>query len=207
MKLIKLFLVLSLINLAGCVTKPVKKEGTFQQAQWETKALVKNFRENKTQSLSIDVYAIKNSRVRMEVSALMGFQVASLVMSPQEISYVIYSRKTFYHGRNSEQAFKQILNLPLHPMNFANIAFDEPVQGPGWVCSFDTLGLPSQCDQSQKEIRVVWSDRINGQKKVVIAGPQFEMQIQFPPAKTEVQFKEDLFILKQPPGFKAIQIN
>ncbi len=207
MKRINLFLFLfSVVVLAGCVTKPVKKVGTFQKAQWETKALVKNIRENKTQSLSIDLYAIKNSQVRLEISALMGFQVASLVMSPQEISYIIYSRKIYFHGRNSERAFSHFLDLPLHPMNLANIAFDEPVQGPGWVCRFDTLGLPSQCENIQKEIRVIWSDRIEGQKKVVIAAPQFEMQWQFSAPKTEVQFKEDLFILKQPSGFKAVQI-
>ncbi|MGZ6471745.1 MAG: hypothetical protein ACXWRZ_11340 [Bdellovibrio sp.] len=207
MKPIKLFFPLLLLSLAGCVTKPVKKEGTFQQAEWETKALIKNFRENKTHSLSIDIYAIKNSKVRMEVSALMGFQVASLAMDPQEFSYIIYSRKTFYHGRNSDEALKQVLNVPLSPMSIVNIAFDEPVHGPGWQCSFDTLGLPSQCDQFQKEIRITWSDRINGQKKVVISAPQFEMQMQFSAPKTEVQFKNDVFILKQPSGFKAIQIN
>lgn len=191
----------------GCVTKPVKKEGTFPKAEWETKALIKNLRENKTQSLSIDIYAIKDRQLRLEIAALMGFQVASLVMNPQEISYVLYSRKTFYQGHNSERAFAHVLNLPLHPMNLTKIAFDEPVEGPGWLCSFDTLGLPSQCENIQKEIRVVWSDRNQGQKKVSIAAPQFEMQWQFSSPKTEVQFKEDLFILKQPPGFKAIQIN
>lgn len=208
MNRINLFLFLfSLVFVAACVTKPVKKEGTFQRAQWETKALVKNLRENRTQSLSIDIYAIKNSQIRLEISALMGFQVASFVMSPQDISYIIYSRKTYYYGHNSERAFGHVLDLPLHPMNLTNIAFDEPVQGPGWLCSFDTLGLPSQCENRQKEIRVAWSDRNQGQKKVIIAAPQFEMQWQFSAPKTEVQFKEDLFILKQPSGFKAIQIN
>lgn len=205
---INLFLFLfSTACLVGCATKPVKKEGTYQRAQWETKALIKNLRENKSQSLSIDIFAEKNARVRLEVAALMGFQVASLVMSPQEISYIIYSRKAFFHGRNSERAFSQVINLPLHPMNLMNIAFDEPVQGPNWLCSFDTFGLPSHCENLQKEIRVDWSDRNQGQKKVKIAAPQFEMQWQFSAPKTEVQFKEDLFILKQLPGFKAIQIN
>ncbi|MGZ3785098.1 MAG: hypothetical protein ACXWQX_12405 [Bdellovibrio sp.] len=203
-----LFLFLFVVHfLAGCVTKPVKTDGRYQKAEWETKALIKNLRENKNQSLSIDIYAIKDSKLRMEVSALMGFQVASMVMTPQEISYIIYSQKYFFHGRNSERAFSHFLTLPLHPMNLANIAFDEPIKGPGWSCSSNTLGLPSHCENIQKDIRVTWSDRTQGQKKVLIAAPQFEMQWQFSVPKTEVQFKEDLFNLKQPSGFKAIQIN
>lgn len=200
-----LFLFLTLF-LSGCVTKMVK-EGAYQKAQWETKALIKNLRENKTQSLNIDIYAVKNERARFEISAILGYQVASLVMSPTEISYIIYPQKTFFYGRNSETAFSRMIDLPLHPMNLANIAFEEPVRGPGWKCALDNLGWLSQCENVQKKIRVEWLGRNEGQKRVVITAPQFEMQWQFSSPQTEVQFKSELFTLKQPSGFKAIQIN
>jgi hypothetical protein len=199
------FLVLTLL-LSSCVTKTVK-EVAPQKAQWETKALIKNLRENKTQSLNIDIYAIKNQRARLEISALMGFQVASLVMSPAEISYVIYPQKTFFYGRNSERAFSRMIDLPLHPMNLANIAFDEPVRGQGWKCTLDAMGAISQCENSGRGILVAWAERNEGQKKVRITAPQFEMQWQFSAPQTEVQFKSELFTLKQPAGFKAVQIN
>lgn len=192
--------------LSGCVTKMVK-EVVPQKAQWETKALIKNQRENKTQSLNIDIYAIKHERARFEITAMLGYQVASLVMSPVEISYVIYPQKAFFYGRNSERAFNRMIDLPLHPMNLANIAFDEPVRGNGWKCGLDNAGFISQCENSQKGIRVSWSERNEGQKKVLITAPQFEMQWHFSAPQTEVQFKPELFTLKQPSGFKAIQIN
>ncbi|WII70775.1 hypothetical protein QJS83_09915 [Bdellovibrio sp. 22V] len=200
-----LFIGLTLF-LSGCVTKTVK-EGAFQKAQWETKALIRDQKENKTQSLNIDIYAIKNERARLEITAIMGYQVASLVMSPSEISYIIYPQKAFFYGRNSERAFSRMIDLTLHPMNLANIAFDEPVRGPGWKCSLDTQGQISQCENLQRAIRVNWLNRSEGQKKVVITAPQFEMQWQFSAPQTEVQFKPELFTLKQPTGFKAIQIN
>ncbi|WP_413943807.1 hypothetical protein [Bdellovibrio sp. HCB-162] len=201
-----LFGILLTFFVSGCVTKTVK-EGAYQKAQWETKALIKDQRENKTQSLNIDIYAIKNERARLEITALLGFQVASLVMSPSEISYIIYPQKTFFYGRNSDRAFTRMIDLQLHPMNLTNIAFDEPVRGPGWKCSLDHTGFISQCENSQRGIRVNWLDRKEGQKKVVITAPQFEMQWHFSAPQTEVQFKTDLFTLKQPTGFKAIQIN
>lgn len=199
------FLILTFI-LSSCVTKTVR-EAAPQKAQWETKALIKNLKEKKTQSLNIDIYAIKNQRARLEITALMGFQVASLVMSPVEISYVIYPQKSFFYGRNSERAFSRMIDLPLHPMNLSNIAFDEPVRGPGWKCLLDAMGVISQCENSIQEILIVWTERSEGQKKVRITAPQFEMQWQFSSPQTEVQFKSELFTLKQPAGFKAIQIN
>ncbi|MFV8256753.1 hypothetical protein ACNQKP_03045 [Bdellovibrio bacteriovorus] len=192
--------------LSGCVTKTVK-EGAFQKAQWETKALIKNQKENKTQSLNIDIFAIKNERARFEITALLGFQVASVVMSPTEISYAVYPQKTFFYGRNTERAFANVIGMPLHPMNLANIAFDEPVRGPGWKCGLDPAGLIYQCENIAKQTRVEWLDRKEGQKKVVITAPQFEMQWHFEAPKTEVQFKPELFTLRQPQGFKAIQLN
>lgn len=183
------------------------KEGVYQSAQWETKALIKNQRANKTQSLNIDIYAVKNERARFEISALMGFQVASLVMTPSEIAYAIYPQKTYYSGKNSDKAFYRVVGMPLHPMNLANIAFDEPVRGSNWKCERAPDGFVSQCENSQKEIRVEWSGRNEGQKKVVITAPQFEMQWLFSSPKTQVEFKPEIFTLKQPSGFKAIQLN
>lgn len=200
-----LFLVLTFF-LSGCVTKTVR-EGSYQKAQWETQAVVKDLKNDKTQSLNIDIYAIKNEKARLEITAMLGYQVASLVMSPSEISYSIYPQKAFFYGRNSERAFSRMIDLTLHPMNLVNIAFDEPVRGPGWKCDLDPMGFLSQCENINRAIRVSWMARTEGKKKVVITGPQFEMQWQFSAPQTEVQFKPELFTLKQPSGFKAIQIN
>lgn len=196
------------ILLIGCATKPLLKEDKVHpNYQWETKALIENLRDNKSQSVNIDIYAQKNQRTRFEISAILGYQVASVVMSAADIAYINYSQKTFYYGRNSERAFEQILALPIHPMNLTNIAFDMPVKGLDWDCALNTLGQPSHCENRQRKINIFWSDRNEGKKKVVITAPQFKMQWLFSAPRTEVQFKEDLFTLKQPSGFKAVQIN
>ncbi len=202
----KWMLVLLLLLTGGCASKVISK-GAFQKAQWETKALVKDLREGKNQSLTIDIYAIKNERARFEISALLGFQVASMVMSPREISYIIYPQKKFYYGRNSERAVESMIGLPLHPMNLASIAFDEPVRGRGWSCAVDAHGVMAHCENVGRSIKVEWQDRKEGAKKVLITAPQFEMQWLFSAPQTDVQFKAELFTLKQPEGFKAIQIN
>ncbi|HWU42065.1 MAG TPA: DUF4292 domain-containing protein [Bdellovibrio sp.] len=192
---------------SGCVTKPVV-QGPFQKGQWETKAQIRNLKEQKTRSVSIDIFAIKDERARFEVTAILGYQVASMVMSPQEMSYIVYPEKKFFYGKSSESAIAKMIGLPLHPMNLSYIAFDEPVRGPGWKCVADpVVGLVSRCENLAKAISVEWKDRNEGQKKVVITAPQFEMIWLFKAPQTEVQFKSETFTLKQPEGFKAIQIN
>ncbi|MNL04154.1 hypothetical protein D3C87_1247160 [compost metagenome] len=192
----------------GCATKTVVvREGAFEKAQWETKAMVKDLRQNKNQSLTIDIFAIKNERARFEVTALLGYQVASLVMSAQEISYINYPQKKFFYGKNSERVIQQMIGLPLHPMNLTSIAFDEPVRGRGWQCNVDGQGLIASCENKERAMVVQWLSRSEGSKKVVITAPQFEMQWHFKAPQTEVQFKNELFTLRQPEGFKPIQLN
>lgn len=205
---INLFLALALpLIFSACATKPLKTEG-LQNAQWESKALIRDLKANKTQSVNIDVLAVRKDRARFEITALLGFQVASVVMTNNDMAYIIYPQKTFSYGKASEAAFSKLLNLPLHPMNLSNIAFEDPIQGPGWRCFRDVnTGLISSCENKERMLSVEWLERNKGSKKVLIKAPQFEMQWHFDPPQTDVQFKSETFSLKQPNGFKAVQIN
>jgi hypothetical protein len=197
---------LSLILLSGCATSPVTSGG-YEKAQWATKAMIRDLKENKTQTLNIDILAIKNQKARFEISAMLGYQVGSLVMNQQDIAFIIYPKKVFYYGRNSERALSQLLDLPLHPMNLTYIAFDEPVRGQGWQCLKGLDGFLISCENPARKLLIKWIERKEGTKKVVITAPQFEMQWYFENPQTEVQFKNEIFTLKQPEGFKAIQLN
>jgi hypothetical protein len=203
-ELIALFLIF--IILVGCSTLPTRT-GKIHKAQWNTKALINNLREGKSQSVTIDFLAVRNAHARLEISGLMGFQLASFVLSPQEISYIIYPQKTYFKGPNTERALGRMIALQINPMNLANIAFDEPIRGPGWRCDQDQEGLVSQCGHEKKKIFVKWLDRENGKKKVSILAPQFEMKWNFSAPQTEVQFKSETFILNRPEGFKLVEIK
>ncbi len=184
------------------------QQATYTNARWETKAIVKNPREGRTNSLKIDILGIRNAKMRLEISALFGTQVASLVMSPSDISYIYYAQKKFYSGRNSERAFAGLLDLPLHPMNLSYIVFDQPLVGPGWHCQNDSAGWISLCKNLEKAIEVKWLSRTeDGEKRVLITAPNFEMSWSFQAPQTSVQFKTEVFTLSQPEGFKAIQIH
>lgn len=189
----------------SCASKKIRESG-FQKAQWETKAVIKNKKTGGINSVKIDIMAIKDDRARFEISALFGLPMASLVMSQKEISFAYYPKKEFYYGKNSDKALKQLIDIPLHPMNLTYVAFDEAIRGPGWVCQADGQGLISNCTQKDRQIHVQWLNRNGGQKKILITSPEIEMNWFFEAPQTSVQFKANTFTLSQPEGFKAIQI-
>lgn len=195
----------------SCTTAPKRALpiGTsLQKAKWETKAVVRDLKANKTHALDIDILANFPQNFRMEVSALMGVQVASLTLNNDEVSYALYHQKKYYHGKATEASFVSLMSIPLHPVNFMNIAFDSPMNGAGWICTRSADNVIAECNQTARSIKVTWSDRTpEGQKKVVISGPSFEMRWLFRPPQTEVQFKDETFRLEAPAEFKTIQLN
>jgi hypothetical protein len=206
-----IFLYFSVLGLVACGTHQIKT-GEGRQAgkltQWESKAVIRDLRKNESHTVDIDILANAPTQLRLEISALMGMQVASLVLNQDDLRYVIYSQKRFFQGRASESSFLPLMNVPLHPRNFLNLITDVPLKGPGWQCKNGGDGLVSECVQSTRELKVTWQDRTpEGQKKVLISGPKFEMRWLFRPPQTEVQFKPETFRLEPPADFKTVQLK
>ncbi len=206
-----IFLLVISVYLASCATQPPKElpaGAGSGRAQWETKAVVNDLKANKSHTLDIDVLAQYPKSFRMEVSALLGAHVASLVLNGQEVKYALFTQKKFFQGKASEASFLPLMNIPLHPANFMNLAYDRPLRGSGWVCTNSAAGKVAECAQESRGLKVVWSDRTpEGQKKVLITGPAFEMRWLFKPPQTEVQFKDETFRLEAPDEFKTIQLR
>src|ERR1700692_2696527 len=121
-----LFLLPVCLFISACATQQPKPSvpGTgIQQGQWETKAVVSDVKADKSHTLDIDVLADRAGQMRLEVSALMGVQVASLVLNKDNIRYAIYGQKRYFEGKPSENSFLPLMNIPLHPYNFMSIIF------------------------------------------------------------------------------------
>ncbi|MBS1969261.1 MAG: hypothetical protein JSU04_03095 [Bdellovibrionales bacterium] len=208
----RLFFLLPLMGLLiSCATAPKAPPvapGSLKQAQWDTKAVIRDIKANKSHSVDIEIAGDYPGKLRMDVKAFMGTSVASLALNNDDIRYAIYPQKKFFEGKANEGSFMPLMNVPLHPRNFMSIAYDLPMRGTGWDCKKDPSGLPSECDQASKGVKVQWTDRTpEGQKKVLISGPTFEMRWLFKPPQTEVQFKDETFSLEAPAEFKTIQLK
>lgn len=195
----------------GCSSSKVNSDlpinTNLQGSKWETKALVRNLKNKKSNTLDIDVLCTDRDVSRIEVSAFLGMQLASIFISSEKIKLALYSEKKFYYGKYDPKTLENIIGIPLSPFNFLNIANDKPIKDSGWICKQNNNGLPDQCQNSDKSISISWTDRNQGEKKVSILSPNFEMVWFFKSLQTQVQFKYENFNLKQPDGFKAIHIN
>ena len=71
----------------------------------------------------------------MDVSSSIGTGVASLVVDPKEVRYVLLDTKRFYYGAPAPEVMRPILALPFNPQWIHNILFEEAFTEPGLVVS------------------------------------------------------------------------
>jgi len=190
--------------LISCQSFPTAPSGSFQKAKWETKAQIKDLRSNKNHSVSIDIAAVKGEKMRLEVSATLGYQVASVVINRQGYRCAVYPEKKFYYGSLSDRGLSEVLNVPVSPRALFSIAFDESSLGNGWSCEKDAENLLTKCLQASAGMTVEWVKRSEGTKLVKITSPKVEMNWFFKSPEVEFEEKEELFSLNPPEGFQVI---
>jgi hypothetical protein len=169
---------LSVLILTSCATQQVyqggKKSGT-----WEAKAQVKDLAKNTSHQINVDFVSVQPSSLRMDVTASMGVALATMVIHGNDISYALYRQKKFYEGNLSDRALMPLFKINLNPRVLMNICFDQPIEGEGWSCITDSLGLAESCAQAPNGPKIKWTDRQGEQKRVVILDKGFELQIVF----------------------------
>lgn len=190
--------------LAGCQTPPVAKSGSFQKAKWETVAQINDLKRNKSHRVSIDILAVKNEKMRMEVTATLGYQVASVLINRDGFKAAVYPQKKFYQGNLSDRSFAEILHVPVSPKALFSIAFDEMITGPGWSCEKEADSSPKKCFQSNAQIQVEWTKKNDGTKLVKITSPKIEMSWFFKNPSPNFEEKPELFSLNVPQGYQII---
>lgn len=198
--------VLGIVALVGCQTRPVAPTGSFQKAKWETVAQINDLKRNKNHRVSIDVLAVKNEKMRMEVTATLGYQVASVLINREGFKAAVYPQKKFYQGSLSERSLSEVLHVPVSPRALFAIAFNEPITGPGWSCEKEG-SLPKKCVQANSQIQVEWSQKNDGTKLVKITSPKIEMSWFFKSPEPNFEDKEGLFSLNAPAGYQIISSN
>ena len=117
-RLVVLFV--SLIVLGGCQLMPTDYT-THNEGQWGSKVLVKDKVKSKSFIVNVDIQAIKDQKLRMDVTAALGTPVAALVMDDNEVKYILFKQKRFYEGQASSRALKPILSVPLNPRLLYNL--------------------------------------------------------------------------------------
>lgn len=206
--LIKIICILSVVfcGLAACQMAP-KRYDKESEGHWQARVLVRDKEASRSQVVNLDLNAQLHERLRMDITAAMGHHVASFVMSPEEVRYLVVRDRKFYEGPASPQALRPILAIPIDPSLLHNIAFDLPIENKDWTCARDEKGYLASCRNLRDNLEVRWSDRKGQRKTVFIDHPSASLQMNFTHFSPCLDERAGLFELEPPRGFKRVRIQ
>lgn len=198
------YFVLNSLILAGCASAPVRYDQQGE-GQWQAKALIRDTRAGKSAIVNLDVNAVKNEKLRMDVTAAMGHPVASLVMDGDKMTYVLMETKEFYSGAPTESAMKPVLQAPIDPKLLYNVFFEIPIEDKSWSCTKDKNGFLVECAKANGDVIIQWTERKGRRKLVKLEHPRGVMQINVSSFQPKVEARAQLFELNPPKTFKQVR--
>lgn len=188
-------------SLSSCITQP--KSGMDSHAKnisWDSRATIQDLIQKKTHTVNIKLFMKDKKQLRMEITGLMGFNIASILIDEIKTAYCIYPQKKCYSGALTEQSFRPLFSFTLHPHDFFKIPWDDPLDGSDWNCSKSVPGRRT-CSHLRKKIELLSTLDKEGGVRVEIKSPQFLMTWSFEPPQTEVQLDDKLFNLVIPKNY------
>ncbi len=190
------------IVILGCTTtNQVEFKSEKNEGQWEAKAQVRNLRTNTVQNLNLDVMAIRNQIMRIEISGPLGIQVGSLLMKKEDLTCLIHTQKKAYTGTGDENSLENFLKVKIDPRWLYSVFFD--VEIPGWACE----GKPVVKCERNDGTSIAWTEREGEKKRVTIKGLGYQMQVLVTSFQSKVEKPEKVFNLIIPDSYTKYKLN
>jgi hypothetical protein len=190
-----------MMALSACTTAPVVYNSTKDEGQWEAKAQIRELPTGRSNAISLDVMAVRDQALRMEVNGTLGVHVASFLLKDSDVSYAVHTQKRYFSGPASEKSLRPLLRADVDPRWLYSIFFDEPLKG------FNCTGNPIEKCQRSDGMQVHWTERDGEKKRITIANQQFELQVLVKNFTTKVQSPEKAFSLDAPDSYKRYKLQ
>lgn len=194
--------------ISGCATSPPIKTTTANEGRWRAKALIKDKAQDRSYIVNLNFNAQKSNQARLDVTTTLGTGVASLLVTPTEVRYVLLDAKRFYYGTPQPDVMRPILALPFDPRWIQNLFFDEPIQDKSWTCTRDASGdFVADCKDAVTGTQVTWSARHGEKKTILIEHPKASVQINVQTYQPKVEDRKNLFVLEAPEGYQKLRVR
>lgn len=195
----------------GCASAPEKiQSGDIKYV--ESKALIEDKSKNSSNSASIDLFFLHDNIIRMEVTALLGYRLGSLVMSPQQISYALHPQKAFVEGPFAARTMKPLFRQDLDPRLIWAVVFDRDLKTFGFSCS--TVAKTETCTGSAGALSGVtvilqhMGETENGAlKKITIENANLKFVWLYKAIKKHNKSYNETFVLVKPEEYRLITIK
>lgn len=187
--MIKKFLIgLSIFALsASCTTSPLKD--ATQGYRLISKAKVTDKVSNESHNVDIIVSIEPQKAVRMDVTALLGYDVAQLVITPFQIYYLQREDKLFVQGPFKAATMKPLFKQEIEPKLFWAIAHEMTLKD-GRYYGAD-----------------VKTEMVDQNRKITIESPRFKMIWLFKSKEAFTASYNETFVLVKPDDYKLIDIK
>lgn len=195
--------------MSGC-TPNIKPEKTVKgvvghaEGQWRGRALVKNLKTSKSNTLSVDVIAREPSKLRLEITGPFGVHVASIAQNDNEVRCSLTQQKRFISGPANAASLARVIPVRLPPSTLMAILFERPLPN-DWVCEFGAPQLPSECKHPREKVAIKWLERNGLSRRLKIFAPQAELELVLDEAKSKVQLNDQTFLLEPTEGYRLEQ--
>jgi hypothetical protein len=194
------------LSLFGCAGAPVKMTNV-NEGHWRARALIKDLEQSKSYIVNLNINAVRDQRVRMDVTSTLGTGVASMLVDQKDVRYVLLDSKRFYYGNSQPDVMRPILSIPFDPRWLHNILFDETLPEKSWTCVRDGSGLLKECKDSILNLKISWSNRKGEKKTILIEHPKATVQINVQSFKPKVEDRKNLFQLEAPAGYQKLRVR
>lgn len=189
--------------VSGCATPLLRPQEVqvvgARQIAMEARVQLQNKLEKKTYTLVLEAIAIEPSRLRLDLTGPFGAPMGKLVMREDSIGILAPQQKKAYFGSVSENSFRPLFPLNLHPRDLLQFILGEAPKN--WRCESKSETLEVCHDPLDQLILERDPTKDGRQKKWSVASSDFSMTVLPLNIQTNVQVKPDTFSLPIPQGY------
>ncbi len=204
----KLSLVGLALFIASCssVEKKTIDWSQIKSGKWTASGKITEKKTGKSHSLDLSFRAVKDQKVRIDISAMMGTPIASMVLDTSHVEAVLIRQKKIYEGKPTAEVMKEVLGFSFEPRVVFNVLFETIPQGEKWNCSEDGEQF-KKCVGPKEDLIITWSNRKDLKRTVELETMEFNLVLSFLDFSPTELSDPKIFVVKKPKSFKVIELR
>ena len=209
----KFIFLIGFILLTGCVSNSISSAVGDDSFIFSTKAQITDKTQDTTNNVSIDIFLKKNTAFRLEVTALLGYQVGSLLMTRSSLQYAVHPQKIFVHGPMAGRTLKPLFKQEIEPQILWSLINDDDLNLRGFKCIKPQASMQI-CKSSQADLEIEQRGDLDnhgiskeGLKKITLENKNLKMIWIFKSKQLLSSSQNETFVLNRPKEYKLIAIK
>jgi hypothetical protein len=190
--------------VVACTTAPSVPVPAGAPVLIQTKAQIRN--DDQTNNINIEIALLPQKAVRLEITAALGISVASVLMTPQQITYALHSSKQYVVGPFHAKTLYPVFKKNIDPELLWKVIHDQSPASNNFKCELNAAAKPIKCIGLEGEV-IKWTYEEAPRKRIDIISNRFEMNWIFKEESALKVNQAETFVLKKPADYKEIIIK